>query len=81
MKHTTEEISPISKSKIRAALKQMKENKVTEDDEITIELINLVRNTLLHQLKLLFNQCIAQRKAPEAWRTARAVLIHKKRQN
>lgn len=62
----TEAIPDMPKSKIRSALKQLKNKKVPGDDGITTEMLRAGGETI----KILFNQCLHKEKIPTKWKTA-----------
>lgn len=55
----------------------MKNNKATEEDEISIEAQKIGGQKLIHTLKILFNECILRGKTLDDWNNGIITLVYK----
>lgn len=62
MNESIEEIPETTLDEISLALKQMKNNEFSGDDDIVIEDINRGRTASLKVLQILFNRCLEEGK-------------------
>lgn len=68
----------IEKSELRAALKQLRNNKAPGEDLITSEMFKIGGKVLEKALLVLLNRCIEEGRIPDSWQNAETILLFKK---
>ena len=77
----SEELPEITKSEIRKALNQLKNNKCAGEDKITVEMMKIGGRKIEQILRILFNKIVEEGKIPKDWHNSEVILIFKKGDN
>lgn len=77
----SEEQPDITMEEVQATIKDMKTNKATGDDDISIDMIREGGENLLSKITKLLNICLKEAEIPKAWKNANVILLYKKGEN
>lgn len=79
IKNVNSEIQPeISKSEIKKALKELKNNKAPGQDGMTAEMLKNGGKIITNTLYTLMNQIMQEKKIPDSWNESITIILHKK---
>ena len=62
---------------MEAALRKLKNGKEAGKDQVNIETLKVVEETIAKQLAKLYTTCIAERRIPKTWKEANTVIFVK----
>lgn len=74
----SKELPDIVEEEIKKALRDMKRDKASGEDDITSDMIIEGGENLVKIVTILLNECLQQAKIPETWKNAKVILLHKK---
>ena len=73
------DVPPIMAWEVEAALRKMKNGKEAGKDQVNIETLKAVDETIAKQLAKLYTKCTTERRIPKTWKEANMVIFSKKR--
>ena len=75
-----EEVPPIMAWEVEAALRKMTNGKEAGKDQVNIESLKAVDETIAKQLAKLYTKCMTERRIPKTWKEANMVIFFQERE-